>query len=370
MTNPDKPRILYVVSQLGQGGAEQQLYYVLKYLKPNATIVSLAPGGHWLKPYQELSYNVIELRRSGSFDLSRLTGVRKAIQEQQPDIVHMWMDGVPGAYGRLATLFSSRPTIVGIRSHPVRDPKWYSRLTRLWLNRHISIFVSNAVSSQEYLVQHDHVPAAKSRFIPNGLELNRFAPRTGEKPDLMPDEWRDKLIIGTVGALAKRKSPEVFVRVAKQVIDQNPNVRFLHAGGGSLQETVEQLVHELGIEDYIHFLGSRSDIPEVLRAFDILLMTSSNEGTPNAVMEAMATALPSVVTDIGDCKVLVEGNESGFVAPIGDVDCLTDYVMRLVRDENLRQTMGRAGYDHIQNYDVEKMAQQYGDLYREVLTKA
>jgi glycosyltransferase involved in cell wall biosynthesis len=360
---------LYVVSQLGQGGAEQQLYYVLKYLKPNATIVSLAPGGHWLKPYRELGYTVIELQRSGSFDLSRLTGVKRAIREQQPDIVHLWMDGVPGAYGRLATLLRRRPTIVGIRSHPVRDPGWYSRLTRLWLNRHVTVFVSNAVSSQQYLVQHNHVPAAKSRFIPNGIELNRFAPRTADsKPDLLPEDWRDKIIVGTVGALARRKSPEVYVRVARKVIDQNPNVRFLHAGDGPLRESVENLVHELGLEPYIRFMGSQSDIPNVLRTLDILLMTSSNEGTPNAVMEAMATALPCVVTDIGDCKTLVMENQAGFVAPIDDIQCLVDYTLRLVRDKSLRQSMGRAGYEHIQSYAVQKMAQQYGDLYREVMT--
>ncbi|MBZ0294178.1 MAG: glycosyltransferase [Anaerolineae bacterium] len=366
---PDRPKILYIVSQLGQGGAEQQLYYVLKHLKPNATVVSLASGGYWLKPYQELGYRVIELQRTGSFDVSRLTGVIRAIREQQPDIVHQWMDGIPGIYGRLATFFQRRPTIVGLRTHPVRDPGWYSRLTRLWLNRHITMFVSNAVSSQQYLVDHDHVPAGKSRFIPNGIELNRFAPRKAvELPALLPEDWHDKVVVGTIGALARRKAPEVFVQVARKIIDQNPNVRFLHAGDGPLREAVEQQVRELNLEPYMHFLGSRSDVPEVLRALDILLMTSRNEGTPNAVMEAMATALPCVVTDIGDCKALVVEGATGFVAPIGDVNCLTDYVMRLVNDPNLRQSMGRAGYDRIQNYDVQKMAQQYGDLYQEVFS--
>jgi len=370
MSVRDNPRILYIVSQLGQGGAEQQLYYLLKYLKPNATILSLAPGGYWLKPFQELGYNVIELRRSGSFDLSRLRNVMRTIREEHPDVVHLWMDGVPGAYGRLATLLLRfRPTVVGIRSHPERDPSWYSRLTRLWLNRYVTLFASNAVSSQEYLVQHDHVPAHKSRFIPNGIELFRFSPRQDEAARfLLPEDWRDKVIVGSVGALAARKSPDVLVRVARAAIDQNPNVRFVHAGDGPLRDSIHQMSRELGLDSHILFLGSRSDVPEILRALDILLMTSGNEGTPNAVMEAMATALPCVVTDTGDCKAVVAHGNTGFVAPVGDVNCLADYTLKLANDPQLRGQMGHAGYQRVQSYSVREMAKQYQALYQDALT--
>ena len=369
MSTSDRPKILYIVSQLGQGGAEQQLYYLLKYLQPNAVILSLAPGGYWLKPFQDLGYTVIELQRAGSFDLSRLRSVMDVIRDQKPDIVHLWMDGVPGAYGRLATiLLRYHSTIVGIRNHPTRDPGWYSWLTRTLLNRYVQMFTSNAVSSQEYLVNHDHVPRHKSRYIPNGIELDRFSPPTSpDARQLLPEDWRQHIIVGTVGALAERKSPDVFVRVARRVTDQNPAIRFVHAGDGHLREGVKALTSELGLDTQILFLGSRSDVPDVLRAFDIFLMTSSNEGTPNAAMEAMATALPCIVTDIGDCKDLVLQGQTGLVAPVGDIEGLVGHVLDLAADAQRRQQMGNNGYQRIQTYDVHQMAQQYQDLYREVL---
>jgi glycosyltransferase involved in cell wall biosynthesis len=369
MPNLDRPKIIYIVSQLGQGGAEQQLYYVLKYLQPDATVLSLAPGGYWLKPYQDLGYTVIELQRAGSFDASRLRNVMRIIREQKPDIVHLWMDGVPGAYGRLATiLLRYQPTIVGIRNHPARDPGWYSWLTRALLNRYVQMFTSNAISSQEYLVNHDHVPRHKSRFVPNGIELTRFAPPSSpDARNLLPEDWRSRVIVGSVGALAERKSPDDFVRVARRVIDQNPEIRFVHAGDGPLRETVHALSRELNVDEKILFLGSRRDVPDILRTFDIMLMTSSNEGTPNAVMEAMATALPSVVTDVGDCKELVFKGETGYIAPVGDVEGLAQHVLRLADDTALRQQMGRTGYERIQGYDVHQMAQQFRSLYEEVL---
>lgn len=370
MTRLDQPNILYIVSQLGQGGAEHQLYNLLKYLKPNATLLSLAPGGYWLKPIQALGYRVIELQRSGSYDARRLWGVLQVIRSQQPDIVHLFMDGVPGAYGRIATLLLRHPrVVVGMRSHPTRDPNWYASLTRVALNRHISMFISNAVSSQDYLVEHDGVPRHKSRFVPNGIELERFYP--GSDPEsraLLLDDWRDKVVVGTVGSFSPAKSPEVYMRVIRRVLDQNPNVRFIHAGGGKLREQIEQISRELKIDSCIQFLGPRSDVPDVLRALDIFILSSSSEGTPNVVMEAMATALPCVVTDVGDCRDVVEHGQTGFVAPIGDVEALANHILCLAQDSELRRAQGKAGYDRIQPFDVHKMAKQYQDLYRELMT--
>lgn len=371
MRESNHPKILYIVSQLGQGGAEQQLYYLLKYLKPHATVLSLAPGGYWLKPFQELGYRVIEVPRSGSYDPSRLVKVMQTVRAEKPDIVHLWMDGIPGAYGRLGTLLLRyRPTIVGIRNHPARDPGWYGRVRRLLLNRHISLFNGNAVSSLDYLVEREGIPQTRTRYIPNGIELHRFAPRQDdEAKKLLPEGWREKVIVGTVGALAARKSPEVFVRLVRRVVDENPDIRFIHAGDGPLRDSTHQLSRELKLDDHLLFLGSRSDVPDVLRAMDIFIMTSSNEGTPNAAMEAMATALPCVVTDTGDCKELVLEGQTGFVAPVGDVDCLAGHILRLAGDAALRQRLGQAGYARVQAYDVHPMAEQYQAMYREVLSK-
>jgi glycosyltransferase involved in cell wall biosynthesis len=303
--------------------------------------------------------------------VKRLRAVVQIIQEECPDIVHLFMDGVPGAYGRLATLITRHPrVIVGIRNHPIRDPAWYAQLTRLLLNRHITLFISNAVASQEYLVEHQGVLRHKSRYIPNGIELRRFQPDHSNtyKKQLFED-WSDKIIVGTVGALAVRKSPDVFVQVARRVIDQCPDVRFIHAGDGPLRERIHNLSHEMGLDSHLHFLGSRADVPDVLRAMDIFILTSSNEGTPNAAMEAMATDLPCIATDTGDCKVLIVEGKTGLIAPVGDVEQLAGHVLRLIGDATLRRSMGQSGYERIQDYSVHKMAQRYQDIYQEVLAE-
>jgi glycosyltransferase involved in cell wall biosynthesis len=367
-----KPKILYLISQLGQGGAEQQFYYLLKYLKPNATIISLAQGGYWGEPIRALGYTVIELERAGSFDMVRLKAVVRLIQNHLPDIIHVFTDGVPGIYGRLGALINRHPrVIVGVRSYPTRDPSWYSFLRRRLFDHYAIALVANARQTREYLIRHDHLSPEKAKFIPNGIELERFSP--GLSPDrkrLLPDDWCNKVIVGTVGALANRKSPETYVQVAHHILEKCDQVRFVHVGDGSLKDTVYALCQELGIQDRILFLGARQDVPNILQALDIFVLTSRNEGTPNAVMEAMATQLPCVVTNTGDCNQLIIDHETGFVAEIGDVDYLADRIMQLIQNPEQRLRMGRQAYERIQAFDVHQMSDQYRALYYEVLNKA
>ncbi len=371
MSDSAQPFVLYVVSQLGQGGAEQQLYYVLKYLKPNAIVLSLAPDGYWTKPIRELGYDVIELDRAGSFDFKRLWAVSHLMRNLRPDIVHLFLDGVPGAYARLGAWITRHPRlIIGMRNHPSRDPTWYTLMRRFWLDSTAALVVANARQCQKYLVEQDGLPPHKVKFIPNGIELGRFSPDySAERKSILPAEWQDKVIVGSIGALADRKSPETFMKVAARVINQCDRVRFIHAGDGPLKPVVESLRQELGIKEALHFLGSRRDTPEVFRAMDVFLLTSRYEGMPNVIMEAMASALPCVVTDIGDCKELVHDGATGYVAPVGDVELLADRVLRLVHDEPLRRALGRRGYEQIQDYDVHKMVDQYKDIYLGMLDK-
>jgi glycosyltransferase involved in cell wall biosynthesis len=231
--------------------------------------------------------------------------------------------------------------------------------------------VANARQCQEYLIEQDKLPPHKVRFISNGLELDRFSPGTSpDRKSFLPANWQDKLIVGTIGALADRKSPETFVQVAARILKDYEHVRFIHAGDGPLKGMVEHLSQELAIRESILFLGPRRDAPDVLRAMDIFLLTSRNEGMPNVVMEAMATALPCVVTDIGDCKDLVLDGETGYVVPVGDVIRLSERVRDLIENESIRHAMGQQGHQIIQAYDVHKMAEQYRLLYDEVLAPA
>ena len=327
--------------------------------------------GFWVEPIRELGYEVIEIERHGHADFRRFWRLCQLLRQKPWEIVHIFNDSQPSLYSRLAAVLTRQPyVIINERRHPSADPKWYRRLKRWWLNRQITAMVANARSSLDYAITTMHVPSSKTHYIPNGIDLGRFQ----RDPDLdaralLPDGWRAKIIVGTVGSLLSKKSPDVFVRVARQVIDACPDARFLHVGTGPLLPAVETLRNELGLSEYLHFAGMRTDVPHLLQAFDIFLMTSRNEGMPNAAMEAMAMSLPCVVTDAGDSREVVRDGETGFVVPIGDTEALSAHIIRLINDEALRQTLGQRGHTIIQDFSVERMAERYSQLYASLLAK-
>jgi glycosyltransferase involved in cell wall biosynthesis len=364
--SPSTPRILYIIGQLEKGGAEQQLYYLLKYLRPDATVISLSPGGYWADPIRDLGYKVVQLERSGHLDVRRLRTLINSIRSEKPDIIHVFTDGVSGIYGRLAAQVCRHPrVIIGERRHPSLDPGWYKWLKRLWLNRQVTVIVANAQTSCDYLVSNHKLPAPQAVFIPNGFEIARFENPVGRLQ--LPDTWQDHVIVGMVCNLRSKKAPEVFVRVADEIIRQGINARFVHVGNGILRAAMIDLTRQLGIQDYVQFIGQRDDVPQCLSAMDIFVLTSQNEGMSNALMEAMASRLPCVVTDTGDNALLVQHRETGLVVSVDDIDQLAEAVGCLVEDASLRQRMGQKGYERVQAYDVNHMAAQYDRLYRKVM---
>jgi glycosyltransferase involved in cell wall biosynthesis len=361
-----EPRILYVIGQLRRGGAEQQLYYLLKYLRPKARVVALSEGGYWADPIRGLGVEVVELHRKGSWDFSRLYSLTMITRAYRPDIVHVFLDNVPGLYGRLAALLGNAKVISGERADTaLQQPGWYRALKRL-LNRNVAAVVCNSQSNYRNLLDQKISSVQKLSYIPNGLELDRF-PERDESTNGADHGAQRRLVVGTVGSLVSEKSPEVFIRAAATIMSEHPEVRFVHIGEGPLKLEMEALTRELGIRDRLQFLGQRDDVPKLLAEMDMFVLTSKTEGLPNAIMEAMAAGLPCVATDAGGCRELVHEGETGFVVPIGDEIKVVERILLLLRNKELRRTMGLKGKEAMVNFDVRRMAEQYRLLYTQIM---
>jgi glycosyltransferase involved in cell wall biosynthesis len=362
-----KPSVLFVIGQLVRGGAEQQLYELLAHTDLDATVVTLSPGGYWADPIRELGYEVIELERQGHFETRRLRDVTRLIREKQPDLVHVVIDGISGLYGRLGAILAGNPrVIVEQRSHPLYYRRWYRAILPV-LNVKIKAVVSTSYSAGEYLIDHHYVARKKVHTIPSGIKVERFqqpAP-PGEWP--YPADWKNKLIVGTVGHLTYPKSPETFIQLAKRLRESYRDLRFALIGAGPLHAEIQTLVESLGVSDTVWLSGEQHDIPALLRHMDIFVLNSRSEGLPISIIEAMAAGLPCVVTDAGDCGYVVLDQKTGFVVPIGDVVALAGRVAALAGDESLRRSMGAQGRERAnQEFDIRVMAAHYLDLYAQI----
>lgn len=212
------------------------------------------------------------------------------------------------------------------------------------------------------------------RVVPLGFDLAPFAAvdaaartearRTLDLPPGVP-------VISTVGRLTAIKQHRLFLDVIRRTTAGHPDVVALIAGGGELQAQLEAHAAALGIAGNVRFLGWRRDLATIYGATDVFLLTSRNEGTPVALIEAMATGVPGVSTAVGGVKDVINSPEVGLLAPFGDADALAGHVNELLSDAARRDTMGAgARATVLERYGIERLVREIAGLYRDLLARS
>ena len=355
-------RIVYVMSSLGRGGAERQLYLLLRHLDRREfapTVVSLSEGGAWAGPIRDLGVEVVELPRRRHLEVRRLAALVRILRRTQPDVVQT--SGLyDNLYGFVAARLARVPVVIASRRGEDygRAAAVAERLNRL-LWRRADAIICNAERSLRALPPR---LAARHVVIPNGVELSSASARREEvRRALGVDDGM--VLVGSAGRLVPSKNWALFLDVAATVRAGRGDVRFVVAGDGPLRES-------LAAHGAVRFLGERPDVPDLLAAMDVFLFTSDREGMSNAIIEAMAAGLPCVVTDAGAAAAVIEHGVSGYVYPRGDRAALASRVIALAGDAPTRAAVGARARRRIDvECSAETMAARTGALYRRLLAR-
>lgn len=208
------------------------------------------------------------------------------------------------------------------------------------------------------------------RLIRSGIPLRAFFPDSGighlvrARFGVRDDEF----LVGSVGRLSAQKNPLDFVRVAERLLKRHEGVRFIYVGDGPLRSDVERALADAGIGDRVSLPGIRGDVPDLLRAMDVLVMTSLWEGLPRVVPQALATGVPVVSYDISGIDECVRDGANGYLVPPGAIDEMVDKLTLLARDASLRADMARRareGFDP--SFSEDAMIQGLEQLYDEIV---
>jgi glycosyltransferase involved in cell wall biosynthesis len=232
------------------------------------------------------------------------------------------------AVGALAARMARTPVLATI--HAMHLSMWDLEVHRL-ARTHLCV-VSEAARAHALSVG---VEAARLTLIRNGVDGVRFAPCSTRVRD-------GDRVVGYVGRLSPEKNPALFLRTAALVLARRPQTRFAVIGDGPMRAELEALAGELAIRHAVAFEGECEDMPERYRGLDLLLATSWHEGTPLAVLEAMASALPVVATDVGGVPELVVSGVTGWLAPPGDEGTLAERVVALLQSRDTMRRFGEA----------------------------
>jgi len=222
--------------------------------------------------------------------------------------------------------------------------------------------VANSAAAANCVVA-EGVPAERIAVIVNGLELERFRGTSDRTV---------RRTIATVAHLRPGKGHDVLLRAAVLVVQCVPEAHFLIVGDGTRRLELERLAHDLGLAGHVTFAGHQEDVAAVLRHCDIFAFPSYMEASPNAVLEAMASRLPVVASNVGGIPEVIQDGVSGLLTPAGDSDALAAALLRVLQDAELADRLATAARQVVEaRFSFDRMTLEFEGLYlAELATRA
>jgi glycosyltransferase involved in cell wall biosynthesis len=371
-------KIVHLVSSLETGGTEMMLFKLLQSAERSGldnSVVSLTSGGAIADRIRSLGIRVDSLNmRRGIPNPVAFLRLILLLRRERPAILQTWLyhsDLLGLIAGRLAGV----PAIAWNIRCSTTDERYFTGMTgavvRL-LARMSGRPNAVVVNSEAGRTVHEAIGYRPRRWevIPNGFDLSTYAPSPAAYRKI-----RDELeipqgspIVGLVARFDPLKDHATFLSAAGILHAANPQARFvlagLHVDDDNTALTTQ--IESLGLRPVTHLLGERQDIPQLTAAFDVATCSSTGEGFPNIVGEAMACAVPVVTTDVGDARLVV--GETGKVVPSSDPEALAEgwkSVLEMTPED--RAELGAKARERISShFDIDQIAHRYSDLYQDL----
>ncbi|MEC3955847.1 glycosyltransferase [Nocardia sp. CDC153] len=340
-------RVLYLVPDLRVGGAERHVTTLMPHLDRGRFTPSVLCIGEEGELFGELAAAGVPARalhRTKRQAVRALWDIARVLRRERPDVVITRGYNAEGL-GRVAAWLTRVPnSVVWVHNHGDVEPRGRAReLADRVLDRCTAAYFGVANAQIDYMTGELGYPREKIRIIHNGVDpaLYETSDDRGAIADL--GIGADEPVVAIVAALRPEKDHETFLRAARRVVDTVPEARFLIVGDGPERGRIEALTRELDIGDRVVLAGSRPDVADVLRAVQVVVLSShSVECFPMAVLEAMAAGRPAVCTAVGGVLEMVEDGVTGYLVPPRDPNALADKLIAVLTDEPLRRRMGAA----------------------------
>jgi L-malate glycosyltransferase len=360
--------VTQVVHSLLLGGSERLACSLARSFDPlriHASMCALDLDGPLRAELEHASIPVAVMARRPGFDGRLCLELLRLFRRWRPDVVqtHHLTQLIYAALG--ARLAGAALIHVEHEFFTLSNQTAQRRL-RL-LARFCSRVVSVGDQIREFLVGQVGLPASKVVVIRNGVDTARYQPvATVSRIALgLPP---DGPLIGHVARLEPDKDQETLLRAFSDVRQAHETAHLVIVGAGSLEPSLQALARTLRIEASVRFLGARHDIPQLLPHFDVFALSSTREGLPLAMLEAMACARPVVATGVGDVPTVLGDGRCGVAVPPSDAGRLAQAVSQLLGQPARRTALGQTARERVcRDYSLTRTVEQYERLYRSAL---
>jgi len=235
-------------------------------------------------------------------------------------------------------------------------------------------YIAVSKDIERYLAKVVGIPKSRITQIYNGVDTDCFSPRPTKLLHFLPPHLRGQnfFVIGTVGRIQAVKDQATLIRAFAELVrtrsEFSDRIRLAVVGDGPLLAELRRLANFLGIADRVWLPGALKNIPEVLRAFDLFALPSLSEGISNTILEAMATGLPAVATDVGGNPELVINGTTGILVPVGDRRALAEAMAMYICHPEKIDEHGRAARQRAEaEFSIQAMVNAYSEVYESLL---
>ena len=354
----EKKKIIHIIQSLGNGGCENMLLRMLPLLNAfEHTIITLKEPGELAPKFATAGITVKTIP---------WIQLQKKVIKESPDIIITYLFHAD-MLGRLFLRFQDTPVIPFLRT-TYNHPKYLIARILEWITKPlVNHYLANSKAVKDFYVKRIGVSSEKITAIPNGIDIEYFDsiipdPALRKSLGINPDDF----VIICVANLHVNKGHKYLLEAFEQLssstlpthchpgldlgsIPSSPkqNLKLLIVGDGPEKENLEQKIKNYQTKKDILFLGKRSDVPHLLRISNLFVLPTLFEGMSNAIMEAMATGLPVITTDIPENRLLIENNISGILIPTQDSEAIIHALNTLILDKGLSKTLGKSGKEFL-----------------------
>lgn len=366
-------KILYIMRNMAAGGAEVFLLSMLRKLNRqefSPEVLGIYGGGALEKEFEDIGVPTHTMQFRGLADVSNYLALCNLMRSRRYEIVHTKLfhaDLVGRVCGRLAGIPAIISSIENVHDWTKectprqRVKEWVCRSTAQVNHRIIA--VSDMI--RETLVHRVGVAPGCIEVIYNGVDIDMFDPRKVQGSLKQELGLSDKdCLVGIIGALNRNKNQKVLIEAAAQLVDKGKVVHVAMIGRGE-QQDLRRLSEELGVSAQVHFLGTRRDIPQILKSLDIYVVTSFSEGISISLLEAMSMQKAVVATRVGGNPEVVSSDEVGVLVPPGRPDILATEILNLLAQPDQLLCLGENARQRVEKvFNLAPIVTRYEQVYK------
>ncbi|MBM4137571.1 MAG: glycosyltransferase [Nitrospira sp.] len=369
----DRKKVLHIIEHFNIAGAEiivKDLLLNLPSSEWQLEVCVLNDIGILGKELRDSGHTVHSLNWKGDnlTDLQVARKLKNTIDKRKIDLVHAH-NVTPWYFTILATLSKRIKRCVTLHGFIRGEGSTKKKILYLLLSQFTSKIVIVSKDIENQLKEIPFLNMNNVEVILNGIDIK--TPGDGfnkiEKRKSLGLAEND-FVIGTVGRTYPEKNIEMQIKLIHSLKLTIPNIKLVVVGEKyAHMKNLEALVEQLNLLDRVFFLGLRRDVPELLKIFDIFVMTSLSEGTSLSLLEAMASGLPVVVSNVGGNSSIVSHDKNGLLFDVDDLEALSSHIQNLYRDSNKRYSLAKKAEETGASYTIKNMVNNYQNVYNNIL---